>query len=338
MSGQDAPAGAPGARQLLEQEQRLAILESGGDLWLRDGSAASQRACIEDPLRRDTTRFALVIVPDLDHPICGPHPPQGDGIRAVLVRPDMPESGRRDLGIALRDRTVQLVFVTPERLSQPKFIQFVRSQAPFLTAVASCQRLCDEAADYFPPYESLRALRGLFPGVPVLALEDGAEPDSVRRVAAAALGFRVEPMIPGTPGTPATPETPETPETPTTPDSLESLKSLESPESLEAPVVHDALRSAFPLFDQGTSVADTAQQLGRDTRWVGAALAAYIRHTGRTHPFPWVDKPTYLAVSMMAGQAETTAPKLILSLLKGAVDESSVLPVLAALENRRPKG
>lgn len=85
-------------------------------------------------------------------------------------------------------------------------------------------------------------------------------------------------------------------------------------------------------------MVDIAQRLGRDEAWVGRALAGYIRHTGRTHPFPWIEKPVYLAVSMLAGQAESTEPRLILSLLRGTVGEAQVLPVLAALDNRKRGG
>ena len=80
---------------------------------------------------------------------------------------------------------------------------------------------------------------------------------------------------------------------------------------------------------------DVARELGRDVRWVYEALADYIRHTGRTHPFPWVDKPTYLKVSMAAGQAESTEPRLLLSVLGEEIGRDELLVVLAALENRR---
>ena len=85
-------------------------------------------------------------------------------------------------------------------------------------------------------------------------------------------------------------------------------------------------------------VAEAAERLARDEIWVWRALEAYICHSGRTHPFPWVAKPTYMTVSMAAGQAETTNPRLIASVMRGQVDEREVLAILAALDNRNGKG
>jgi hypothetical protein len=99
-------------------------------------------------------------------------------------------------------------------------------------------------------------------------------------------------------------------------------------------IIPEQYQSAFVRFEQDLSVAEAAVALARDEAWVWQALAAFIRHTGRTHPFPWVSKPTYMTVSIAAGQAETTNPRLIASVIRGAVDEREIQVVLAALDNR----
>ncbi len=334
MTGVASGDGSSAAARLLERERRIAAIESGHGLLLESCAPGECLACLHGPLLTNPVRVGLVIVPQEGHSLCRAARASALPVRAIIVTPHMTDAERRDLGIALQNHTIQLVFVTPERLGQPRFVQFIRGLSLAYVAVASCQLLTQESG----PYEACWALRGLFPGVPVLAMADGALGENERHLLQDALAFppalreRAAPspvMEFAAPDEPAVLALPVAREAPPTP-------------IIAAPprnnVIPEQYQSAFVRFEQDLSVSEAAVALGRDEAWVWQALTAFIRHTGRTHPFPWVSKPAYMSVSMAAGQAETTNPRLIASVMGGAVDECEILVVLAALDNRNGKG
>lgn len=323
MSEGPPPAGTSAAARLLEREKRIAALEAGKDVLLEGAAPGEGLACLHGPLLADSAWIGLVVVPGVDHALCSALRAPGLPVKALVVRPDSSEQDRRDLGIALQKRTVQLLLVTPERLAQPRFIQFVRGLSLAYVAVASCQRLL-EGQDYCAPYEACRTLRGLFPGVPLLGLADTVLDGGERLLITGALSLSQtqKPMAPAPAAAPAPSDPPRPSSVPATPPAR--------PRAVPEP--H---RAAFPLFEQEMSISEAAQALKREESWVWNALESFIRFTGRTHPFPWVSKPTYMTVSMAAGQAETTNARLIASVLRGQVEEGPILLVLAALENRK---
>jgi hypothetical protein len=347
MMGAASGEGLSAAARLLQRERRIAAIESGQGLLLESGAPGECLACLHGPLLADSARVGLVIIPDDSHPLCRAARASALPVRAMVVTPHMSDAERRDLGIALQNHTVQLVFVTPERLTQPRFVQFIRGLALRFVALASCQRTQREAVDYLATYEVCRPLRELFPGVPLLGLSDSAMENPVRQGVAALLGIALEapaavaqPAALPTSSRPLVAESPLETIAPPQPAPRSSAPVATPVQARPAPaqprpaVIPEHYREAFALFEKDTPVAEVAQCLTREEPWVWRALEAFIRHRGRTHPFPWVDKPTYMTVSMAAGQAETTNSRLINSVMRGAVDEREILVVLAALDNR----
>ena len=325
------------AARLMERDRRIAAIESGQGLLLESSAPGEYLAFLHGPLLANPARVGLVIVPDDRHPLCRAASASALPVRAMIVTPHMSDGERRDLGIALQNHTVQLLFVTPERLSQPRFVQFIRGLALRFVAVASCQRMACAAVDYLATYEACRSLRDLFPGVPLLGIPDSAMEVAVRQNVAEVLGIALEvevtevsPQVPTTSVPPATVPPPliVVPQPATRP-----ARDSHRPASIP-----DAVRAAFPLFEREATVAACMDACGRDAAWVYDALAIFIRQTGRTHPFPWVDKPTYLRVSMAAGQAESTDLRLIGSVLGNSVESGPLQMVLAALDNRQESG
>lgn len=329
--------------RLLEREQRIAALEAGDDLLLEGATPGECLACLHGPLLGDSVRVGLVVVPDLGHVLCRAARATGLPIRVILVTPDMSESERRDLGIALQNHTVQLVFVTPERLGQPRFVQFIRGLKLAYVAVASIERLLPEGDHYFPPYESCRALRGLFPRVPLAGMSDVTLAVSQRAFIAVAFGIaETRPAV-----TSESAKAVETDPSPSvqearvaevsTPTAVPASPAPEPPlprKPVEKPPVPERRTRVHELFEQELSVLEVMKALDRDEAWVYEALRAYIQQSGRTHPFPWVSKPVYLAVSLAAGQAETTNPRIVGSILGASLPLHEIVLVLTALDNR----
>lgn len=349
------PTPTPAAR-LLARERIRAAVEAGRDALFEDSEVAAHVALLHDLLGSEVDRIGLLLAADLAGPLalCV----REDGrISTILVTPDMSEAARRDLGAALRQKTVQLLAVTPDRLSQPRFIQFVRAQSLAFVAVGAAQRLLPDNAAYHAPYESLRALRALFPDTPVLALADTPLTSGQRRDLVSALGLKLDEAAASEPEPalqpparvtlppPAAPEIPQPAPAPpadpprpveATPHRIEpSTPARPTAPPPQAATVSDEMRAVFPLFDAEKTLAEVAQAASRPEAWVCEALAAYIAHTRRSHPFPWISKPDYLRVSMAAGQAETVDPRLIRSVLGREVDPGIIHVVLAALRNRQ---
>lgn len=318
------------AARLLAREKQVAALESGSDIFMA-GAAGECLACLHGPLLADPARVGLVVVPDGTHDLCRASKATNLPVRAMVVTPDSTDEERRALGIALQNRRLQLLIVTPERLGQARFVQFIRGLSLVYVAVASSQRLLSGAQDYCAPYESCRALRSLFPGVPLLALAEDGLPAPVQNEIAAALEMVLPAVAPAANSKPAPAPSVEK-EAP----AAQAIAFKVAPP--RSPAVKESHRAAFPLFEKEIPVTDAARQLGQEEPWVWQALESFIRFSGRTHPFPWVSKPVYLTVSMAAGQAESTNARLITSVLRGQVDEGPVLVVLAALDNRNQTG
>lgn len=355
------------AVRLLARERLRAAVEAGGDALFEDSEVAAQVALLHDLLAGGADRLGLLLAADLAGPLA--LRVRGDGrIPTILVPPDMSEAARRDLGVALKQKAVQLIAVTPDRLAQPRFIQFVRAQSLAFVAVGAAQRLLSDSAAYHAPYESLRALRALFPGTPVLALADMPLTPGERRDLVSALGLKLdeaaasepepalEPPARWAPPPPAAPEPPRAdpgmaapppPENRPEPVKAASYRSESSiphppaaparpaPAPPQTTAIPGEMRAVFPLFDAEKTLAEVAGAASRPEDWACEALAAYIAHTRRSHPFPWISKPDYLRVSMAAGQAETVDPRLIRSVLGREVDPGIIHVVLAALRNRQ---
>jgi len=367
------------ASRLRERGAQIAALESGRDVWLAGAAPAEQLGCLHGPLLTDPTRVGLVIVPDTEHPLCRAARAPGRPVAAIAIAPDMDEAARRDLGIALRGHRVQLLFVTPERLTQPRFVAFVRAQSLAYVAVASCQRMAENDPDHFAPYGVCRALRGLFPEVPLAALADRAPSASDQSALMQGLGLDIADEVKGatvlaankvSTGVAAGDEpvsaVQKNPSIPIysaiarddavriacsskadytastlqgLPDKIDINKVASDTKRYIATKEDNAWQPAFPLLKEEMSLEDVAAALGQDNAWCVRALEHFIRTSGRTTPFPWVAQPDYLTVAMVAGQAESLDPRVVLPLLRERVSETTARLVLAALGNRpRPGG
>lgn len=92
-------------------------------------------------------------------------------------------------------------------------------------------------------------------------------------------------------------------------------------------------RAAYALFEEETSIADVCRQLGRGERWVTAELEDFLRETGRTTPYPWVDDETFARVAAAARQIIGTRVRTIRQHVGDEVSETTIRLCLACLRN-----
>ncbi|HPJ99263.1 MAG TPA: RecQ family ATP-dependent DNA helicase, partial [Candidatus Hydrogenedentes bacterium] len=91
--------------------------------------------------------------------------------------------------------------------------------------------------------------------------------------------------------------------------------------------------TAHELFEQETSLEDACRQLGRSERWVVAKLEAFLRDTGRSTPYPWVDDETFARVQEAAGQVIGTRIKSIRQFAGDDLSETEIRLCLACLRD-----
>lgn len=94
---------------------------------------------------------------------------QALGIPATYVNSslDASEIGRRQSMVARGE--VKLLYVAPERLATPGFLQLLRHARIALFAVDEAHCISEWGHDFRPEYRELRRLRQLFPDVPIAA-------------------------------------------------------------------------------------------------------------------------------------------------------------------------
>lgn len=252
----------------------------------------------------------LLVVPELSHPIAKAAHASGDDLRVRAIVPDMPDDARRELADVLRQGNVDVLFVTAERFSDNRFVQFIQQLRPASLFIASAQRCIPENGDFWTPYESLCTLRGLLPNIPLIALADEPQSDQARQQLADRLGIPIAPMQ----AAQAIP--------PSAPQSV-------APSNSTNPWL-----AAYPHFEREAPLETVSEALGKDSGWCAHALEQFIRDTGRTNPFPWVGRPDYLLVATIAGQADSKDPRIVLPIVGDRVPELVTRLALTALANR----
>ncbi|MCF6286984.1 MAG: hypothetical protein L3K26_17625 [Candidatus Hydrogenedentes bacterium] len=306
-------------------------LGGGFDVVLDSDGTRDPWSVLIDLFSGKDRQLRLIIVPDMACEFVMEAERGVGDFTLAKIAPDMPDNARRDVAVALRAGTVDVLFVTPERFAQQKFVRFMLELKPGLLVIASAQRSSEDEFDYCPSYDVLRTLRGLFPETPIVAFVDCPYTNAQLHALAAGLTLRLAPEE-------ATPKRCED----SSGGSCDALgveaaqKNVDSPPVLEraAEKSGEGWERAFSYFEEDKSLDDVANALEKDPAWCSDALLHFIRVTKRTSPFPWVEQPTYLTVAMVAGQAETNNPHVILPILGDRVSSSMALLVLAALENR----
>ncbi len=110
------------------------------------------------------------------------------GIPAAAWTSALDSRGRARIEDSLREGTLRLLFVSPERCVQPAFLSCLRDCTLRLIAVDEAHCISAWGHNFRPEYRQLASLRRMFSGVPVIALTATATPD-VRKDIARQLGL-----------------------------------------------------------------------------------------------------------------------------------------------------
>lgn len=112
-----------------------------------------------------------------------------NGISATFINSSLNyrEIDSRKQGLA--DNKIKILYIAPERLAMPDFLQFIQGLKVSMFAIDESHCISEWGHDFRPEYRKLNMLKDEFPGIPLMALTATATP-VVQRDIISQLGLR----------------------------------------------------------------------------------------------------------------------------------------------------
>ncbi len=98
------------------------------------------------------------------------------GINAACVNSAMTERERRDTWTDLQQGLIKLLYVAPERIVQPRFMEYLQRVRPAFVAIDEAHCISEWGHDFRPEYRELRVLKETLDGIPMHAYTATATP------------------------------------------------------------------------------------------------------------------------------------------------------------------
>jgi ATP-dependent DNA helicase RecQ len=114
---------------------------------------------------------------------------QGNGIPAAFLNSSLGFAEEQAISEQLRNRKLKLLYVSPERLFQQGFLDWLQQLGVKLFAIDEAHCISSWGHSFRPEYKQLHAIKQRFPDTPVIALTATAD-RTVRGDIASSLGLR----------------------------------------------------------------------------------------------------------------------------------------------------
>lgn len=99
-----------------------------------------------------------------------------NGIKAAYLNSSLSTDEQQSVKQQVLQKELTLLYVAPERLSQPAFLEFLQKLPIGLFAIDEAHCISEWGHDFRPDYRELKKLRQIFPTIPLLALTATATP------------------------------------------------------------------------------------------------------------------------------------------------------------------
>jgi len=150
---------------------------NGGDAFVLMPTGGGKSLCYQLPaLQR--TGLAIVISPLISLMKDQVDALQANGVKAAMYNSSLEMSEGRDVLERLHKGELDLLYVAPERMMMPGFIQSLSSLPLSLVAIDEAHCVSHWGHDFRPEYAALGGLRAYFPDVPFIALTATADPQT----------------------------------------------------------------------------------------------------------------------------------------------------------------
>jgi ATP-dependent DNA helicase RecQ len=104
------------------------------------------------------------------------------GVAAAFLNSSLQFDEAREIEQQLRNGTLKLLYVAPERLTTPRFLELLATLKPALFAIDEAHCVSQWGHDFRPEYIQLSILHERFPNVPRIALTATADHDTQREI------------------------------------------------------------------------------------------------------------------------------------------------------------
>jgi ATP-dependent DNA helicase RecQ len=159
------------------QQEVIEQVCSGEDVFLVMPTGGGKSLCYQIPaLHRDG--LAVVVSPLISLMKDQVDALNANGVRAACFNSSLTGEEARQVSRQMDNGELDLLYVAPERLMQPEFLQRLSTLKVALFAIDEAHCISQWGHDFRPEYTQLGRLRQLFPEVPVVAMTATADPET----------------------------------------------------------------------------------------------------------------------------------------------------------------
>ncbi|MBI2353579.1 MAG: DNA helicase RecQ [Deltaproteobacteria bacterium] len=163
------------------QEEVIERVCAGEDVFLVMPTGGGKSLCYQVPaLHRDGV--AVVVSPLISLMKDQVDALLANGVAAACFNSSLSPDEARRVARQMDAGELDLLYVAPERLMQPDFLERLAGLKPAMFAIDEAHCISQWGHDFRPEYTQLGRLRGLFPGVPLVAMTATADPETRRDI------------------------------------------------------------------------------------------------------------------------------------------------------------
>jgi ATP-dependent DNA helicase RecQ len=177
------------------QQEAIEALVGGQDVLLVLPTGGGKSLCYQLPAVA-LPGMAVVVSPLISLMRDQVHALQANGVAAASLDSSLDADGRRAVVARIRERSLKLLYLSPERLAVPDTARLLAEGRPSFVAVDEAHCVSQWGHEFRPEYRQIAAIREAFPSLAMLACTATAT-EAVRRDIVQALALRAPAVIVG---------------------------------------------------------------------------------------------------------------------------------------------